>query len=337
MIYHYQLNYSMEKATALKLTWPEHYILSFAIQFFNSGNAEKKVANNKNYYWLAYSFICECCEPIQVGVERMRQIMNRMCDIGVFEKLEENSSPRKHYAINYSAVMDCDDDIIIVPGTDNSLPFYLPREKRENHFSTIKFNNKVFTYFTPAIETSIILNKKELFDNNFIFKLKKLLSVQVFKYFKNSKVTINKDTIVVNHNAPIGVVKDNYYKLERALVDSYITIAFSATEASILAPKKPSTELIEFRKLFKNLRIDTDLKPEHDINILSTKVKESTYLQGFSRLSDILRKYNEIIADKYKDFEVFEKKKDYPCKKPIQKRIYTEEYMNTWFDKIEDL
>jgi len=332
MIYNYQLNYSMQKATTLNLTWAEHYIISFIIQFFHSGNAEKKVVNNRTFYWLAYALICKSCAPLQIGLERMRQIMNNLCSIGVLDKLKSDST-KKYYAINYSVIMETDEDVIIVPGVDTSLSFYLEREKSTNHFSTIKFNNKIFSYFTPAINQKIILLNLQQFEKSLYLKIKRLLTSQVFSYFKNCTFEIKANEIIIYHTAPIGLIKDNYYKLERAIVDTYINIAFSFIEAPT-SPLKPSKELVEFSKLFNNIKIDCELDQKHDLNLLATKIKESSFLKQFSKLSDLLKKYKGIIADQYKDFEKAPQKENF--KKP-HKRDYTASQLNSLFNSVYDV
>lgn len=140
----------------------------------------------------------------------------------------------------------------------------------------------------------------------------------------------------------MGVIKDNYYRLERAIIDTYINVAFSGGGAADTNTSKkrantaPSSETLEFSKLFNKIKIDCNLDPDkHDIKALTEKVKQSRYLKGFSKISDILNKYNDIISDKYKDFSKPDKnnKVDGINKKPT-KREYTEKDLKHLYDVI---
>lgn len=99
--------------------------------------------------------------------------------------------------------------------------------------------------------------------------------------------------------------------------------------------------LTPIASLYKNkdFAIDCTLDvSKYDIGLLAQKVKESRYLKMFRSLSELLAKYDYIIADKYKDFEIdklFANANKISQK--ANKRDYTKEELDALFDNIMEI
>ena len=117
------------------------------------------------------------------------------------------------------------------------------------------------------------------------------------------------------------------------------TITISNT-SNINIGDNPKTGLVNnikcFFKLFNKIEIDSDLDlAKYNLTLLIEKVRESRFLRQFEKLSQLLRLYDNIINDKYKDFFYRLAKEDTP--KPYRAREYTDEELNSLFDNLDDV
>ena len=103
----------------------------------------------------------------------------------------------------------------------------------------------------------------------------------------------------------------------------------------------PKTDLVNNIKclfnLFKKIEIDCNIDlSKYNLTLLIDKVRESRFLRQFVKLSQLLRLYDNIINDKYKDFSYrLAQQEDSP--KPYRAREYTDEELNSLFDNLEDI
>jgi len=94
-------------------------------------------------------------------------------------------------------------------------------------------------------------------------------------------------------------------------------------------------DLDELRSICKGISIDCLVDPyKYDFPLLVKKVKESRYLKLFRTLSDLLNKYDYIIADKYKDFVIDRYISQHSDCKEAKKREYTKEEYEAIFDDV---
>ena len=130
--------------------------------------------------------------------------------------------------------------------------------------------------------------------------------------------------------------KDLDIDLENNIVDDDIP-STNITHTRACEETTTSTTLYEAEKelksLCKDLIIDCgfDLH-KYDLLLLIQKVKESRYLKLFRSLSDLLNKYDYIIADKYKDFVLDKLEKT--SNKSAKTRTYTKEEYDAMFTDI---
>ena len=95
-------------------------------------------------------------------------------------------------------------------------------------------------------------------------------------------------------------------------------------------------DLEDLKSLCKGINIDCAVNfYKYNFHLLVEKVKESRYLKMFRSLSELLNKYDYIIDDKYKDFNI-DKLLISKGKEP-KKRTYTKEQYDSLFDNIEEV
>ena len=98
-----------------------------------------------------------------------------------------------------------------------------------------------------------------------------------------------------------------------------------------------TTKLKTLQSLCDNLTIDVTPTKEYNLDLLIEKVKSSRFLKKFNLLSEMLKKYDLIVTDRYKDY--YEDKK--PKSKNFISREYTPEQMEALkksvFMDIEDI
>lgn len=238
----YIFQFSQPKAIRLNLTIQELLILDHLLQFFSSGNASniKDAKTNKIFYWVTYKKIADDLQILRIGKERVRQIINNLCNLQVLEKYESlHKSTKVYYNINYNALIESADDTLIHQiGQDVSLKYYISTEKTEGFYNFIKYNNMKYIYISSAVDDKLIKkfgleNFTDLLQNN----LSKLVSSTVFHMgLKQCNVSILRGEIIVYHDLPEAVVQMNVYRIERAIVDAYISVINSET-ADIMLEK----------------------------------------------------------------------------------------------------
>lgn len=88
-------------------------------------------------------------------------------------------------------------------------------------------------------------------------------------------------------------------------------------------------------EILPNLTIDCQLNKNINISGLIEKIKESSFIQkNFTHLSKIIKNYDKIMSDYYKDFEV---KKSGGAPPPIIKHNYTEDDFKKMYFDINEL
>jgi len=144
-----------------------------------------------------------------------------------------------------------------------------------------------------------------------------------FNKEKEVSVLATKCQPIVNQLAP----QDSIGKVS---IDKDRDVDYIDNETVNMLGQSPTT--IELLKLCPNLQIDCLLDERYSYDEFLKKIKESKYLQLFRSLRELLNKYDNIMADKYKDFPTIKQKCD-----SFKAREYTQEELNSLFDNPDEV
>ena len=196
---------------------------------------------------------------------------------------------------------------------------------------------KSFGSFSVALTKKYfkILSPRHINDNEVVSYLQKLNCSPVSKLSQNINGNCSKmsNSLIINTN----IITKN---IMLDILDEKIKTITIPNTSNINIGNNPKTDLVNnikcLFKLFNKIEIDSDLDlVKYNLTLLIDKVRESQFLRQFEKLSQVLRLYDNILSDKYKDFSYRLNKEDSP--KPYRAREYTDEELNSLFDNLDDV
>lgn len=141
----------------------------------------------------------------------------------------------------------------------------------------------------------------------------------------------SKNNLNVNVNVNDNVNRDNIENRNNNRIDIKERVESNNMSLSSLSTSYLSSLL----EVLPNLIIDCQLNKNINIYGLIEKIKESSFIQkNFTHLSKIIKNYDKIMSDYYKDFEV---KKSGGAPPPIIKHNYTEDDFKKMYFDIDKL
>lgn len=174
-----------------------------------------------------------------------------------------------------------------------------------------------------------ILSPRHVNDNEVITYLNILNCSSMNKLAKKS----NESCSSMNNSLNIYNSIITKISLNNILDDDIKTININNNSNNII--KDNLTNLLNniksFFKLFSNIKIDCDLDlSKINIPLITLKVKESRFLKQFQKLSQLIKLYDNIINDKYKDFNSFPNS-------AFRQRNFQENYLDSLFDNLDEV
>lgn len=273
----YIFNFSAKKVEELGVKGTPVIILDYLDRFFKSGSAEVKIQDEKNFYWITYSKIVNDNAFLDIKEKRVKQIIDELCAKNVLEKFDNQG---EHYTklyirINYNKLLEINDgELREVIGQDKSLQFFMPGNI--NNFSNISYNSFTFIYEAPAIQNLLVSANKNTYLNLLKTALKMVLSNIVYDAFcKNFRLETRQNSIILHYKLTDMLIDANLYKIEQAVVQSYITLLISKNypRKSINRPSAPA-KVTNFQKSTMKKRAEGHEYTSEEINSLYTNIND---------------------------------------------------------------
>lgn len=218
--------FSQRRAVQERLSITDLVVLDTLNHFFESGECQHIVVNERKFYWIEYTKMQRDLPMIVVSDRQWRNIINDLIDKRFIDKYKPKSNSTKMYfALNLNRLYEEKSQYETFIGRDTALEYY--KEGFDVITPEIRVKYGTLTYRHPVIKASQVLETvgKETFVHGLKIKLSKLLSKKVYPFFKDLVVQIeDKEVSVITSFASPTLLIDNMYKIERAVVDTYIAL-----------------------------------------------------------------------------------------------------------------
>lgn len=201
-------------------------ILDTLNHFFESGECQHIVVNERKYYWIEYTKMMDDMPLVRSQCRQWQNRINDLIDKHFIDKYKPKSNSTKMYfALNLNRLYEEKSQFETFIGRDTALEYY--KDSFDVITPEICVKYATLSYRHPVIKASQILDTvgKETFVHGLKIKLSKLLSKKVYPFFKDVVVQIeDKEISVITSFASSTLLIDNMYKIERAIVDTYIAL-----------------------------------------------------------------------------------------------------------------
>lgn len=201
-------------------------ILDTLNHFFESGECQHIVVNERKYYWIEYTKMMDDMPLVRSQCRQWQNRINDLIDKHFIDKYKPKSNSTKMYfALNLNRLYEEKSQFETFIGRDTALEYY--KDSFDVITPEICVKYATLSYHHPVIRASQILDTvgKETFVHGLKIKLSKLLSKKVYPFFKDVVVQIeDKEISVITSFASSTLLIDNMYKIERAIVDTYIAL-----------------------------------------------------------------------------------------------------------------
>lgn len=337
----YILGFSQPKLVDLGLTNAEVIILDHLKQFFNKGIAKVKQKDGKNYFWITIPELVRQLPLLRIEKERMRQLINNMCKIGVLEKFDSTSTSI-YLNIKYNMLSDnVNDDLVQVTGNDTSLAQYVNIEQYEGtqFYNMIRYNAFNYYYETPAIDEDFLKRNLGEFTRALKNNLKLLVSPVIYEMgLKNLTIASAPNTIIlIFKNMGLANIERNTFKIETAICGAYVSLLINR----YFATDKPAPT-----KKYKYGQFNNVLLSDTEITQLNAQYGDEKVNKTINELSIYISSKGVKYANHYATIMSFIEKSQTlpepvtfyskPSKKP-QKRDYSQEELEGLFTKPDDV
>ena len=218
--------FSQMKVVKYNLKLSDLLILDYLNQFFESDKTQTVIHNEELYHWITYRKIKDDLPILNIDIKQIFNIISDLVEKGLIKKWKMlRDSTKVYLKLNLKDLYDDIDAYDTYVGEDTALARY--SSSPESITPEIKINFTGFLYHNSVIKKEQIDNTVglETFNNGVKIKLKQLLSDKVLTYFNKFRVEVENGSIKLHTvDVPVAILYDNMYKLERALVDTYIAL-----------------------------------------------------------------------------------------------------------------
>lgn len=222
----YIFQFSQLRAVKLGLTLDEALILDYLLQFYNSGRTKLKYDKGKTYFYITYRKIMSDLPILKITTTtRIRQIVSRLEDLKLIEKHKPlNPTTTLYIRLTFDPLFEHADEYFSNIGQDSTLSYYIDSGK--NEVSNIRFNGRHYIYENNAIDDKLIEKfGKQKFWQILTKNIRLVVTQLVYEMgLKSISINLERGKIIISHTLPEAVIQMNVYKLERAVVDSYVSM-----------------------------------------------------------------------------------------------------------------
>ena len=217
---------SQRRAIQEKISLEQLLILDTLNHFFESGECQHIVVNDRKYYWIEYSKMRNDMPILDISERQWMNIINDLIDKHFINKYKpKHNSTKMYFSLNLNRLFEDKSQFEVFIGRDTALEYYKDGFDKITPEILIKYTTLIYKH--PVIKQSQILETvgKEAFVHGLKIKLSKLLSKKVYPFFKDLVLQIEDGNIsIITSFATSTLLIDNMYKIERALVDTYIAL-----------------------------------------------------------------------------------------------------------------
>ncbi len=218
--------FSQLKMIKYKLKLNDLLILDYLNQFFESDKTQTVIYNEELYHWITYRKIKDDLPGLYIDIKQIFNVINNLVEKGLIKKWKAlRDSTKVYLKLNLKDLYDDVDAYDTYVGEDTALSRY--SSSPESVTPEIKINFTGYLYKNSIIKKEQVENTVgfETFSKGVKIKLNQLLSDKVITYFEKFFIEVENGSLKINTvNVPVAILYDNMYKIERALVDTYIAL-----------------------------------------------------------------------------------------------------------------